>query len=144
MYCYIIWQSPQQERVGDEILSEWCACAEENIRQPERAERNGLLEPTQTGENNTGITHVILVCLCTPGSQEGILSFPECSHTHTHAHTQGSSYLAVCVSPICNSLVFGAVEEHCLWMCLCLFCDDVEQLTPCLMMITKGWIRPVS
>ena len=38
--------------------------------------------------------HVILVCLCTPGSQERILSIPECTHTQS----QGSSYLAVWVS----------------------------------------------
>lgn len=39
MYCYIILQSPEQKRVGDEILSERCACAEENITQREHAER---------------------------------------------------------------------------------------------------------
>lgn len=97
MYCYIIWQSPGQKRVGDEILSEWYACAEENITQRERAERKEGLDGEQTQDlGEQPWKHAILVCLCTPGSQEGILSVPECSHTHTQS--QGSSYLAVCVS----------------------------------------------
>lgn len=57
-----------------------------------------------------------------------------CTHSRTPSRIVLSSCLCLSLR-IWDSPVFWVREEHCLWMCLRLFCDDVEQLTPCLMIM---------
>lgn len=85
MCCYIILAAARAEE-RDEILREWCACAEENISLLRGGDggRGGLDGEQTQEERRTTLESPHFVCLWTPGSQEGILSIPECSHTHTH------------------------------------------------------------